>query len=262
MLREASNLLGQPIDATDGRLGTIEDLYFDDQDWRVRYAVVKTGLPFRRSYVLLRPADVEKSDCTLPRLNVWLTRAEARARPNASTELTVSEQRRTVRRATSPLRKLAERLGVRVDDRQLLEEAQRVMASDPHLRSIRAVRSYRLSAREGAAGRVRDFVVDDVTWAVCHVEAEVDLFIGKKSVLVLPQSVEDVNFDARSVRVGLSRHALGGAPRFQRLALMSRLYMMCVYDYYATATGAPLMREQRTPRRDTVEARMLLSTMD
>ncbi|MEX0750788.1 MAG: PRC-barrel domain-containing protein, partial [Dehalococcoidia bacterium] len=211
MLREASALLGQAIDACDGRLGTIEDLYFDDQDWRVRYVVVQVGLPFRRSYVLIEPADIQQSDCTVPRLHVWLTRAEARERTAASSQLTVGEQRRDLQHGASLSRRVGAQLGIQPDDRQLLEEAQRVMAADPHLRSVRSVRAYRLCAREGAAGRVRDFVVDDGTWAVCHIEAEVELFIGKKPVLVLPQSIEAVDFDARTVRVGLSRHALGGA---------------------------------------------------
>jgi hypothetical protein len=37
------DLLGFGIRATDGIIGTVDDLYFDDQDWTIRYCVVNTG---------------------------------------------------------------------------------------------------------------------------------------------------------------------------------------------------------------------------
>ena len=43
MLRNVRNLLGFGIRATDGVIGTVDDVYFDDQDWTIRYFVVNTG---------------------------------------------------------------------------------------------------------------------------------------------------------------------------------------------------------------------------
>ena len=257
MLREASELLGQPIDARDGRLGTVEDLYFDDQTWHVRYALVRTGLPFRREHLLVEPGALTRP--AWPRgdgpahLGVWLSRREARGRPDASGQASIASQ------FVHPVHPASASVHAHGD---LLEDVRAVVAAGTHLRSMREARTYRLAARDGHAGAIGNFVLDDATWTVCHIEAEVELFIGKKPVLVPPHAVEVVDADGRTVRVGLSRHALGGAPRFQRAALTSRLYQMCVFDYYATATGAPLMKASRTPRAGTIDARMLLSTMD
>jgi hypothetical protein len=263
MLRETSDVLDRPIGAADGRLGTLEDLYFDDQTWRARYALVRTGLPLRRSYLLIAPEEMEKPAATDARMRVWLTRDEARTYPRLDARDDPPEVDARPQPRRSLLRRASARLGARTYPRHTLEEAGQVTAADPHLRSARSVRTYRLSARDGDAGHVRDLVFDDGTWTVCHVDAEVDLFLGKKRVLVPPQSIEDVSEGARAMRVGFTRHVLGGAPRFQRLSLMSRLYLMCVYDYYASSTGAPLMRKRRRSRRgDKVDARMLLSTME
>ena len=42
MLRSASTLHGFTIHATDGDLGTVDQFFFDDQHWTVRYLVVNT----------------------------------------------------------------------------------------------------------------------------------------------------------------------------------------------------------------------------
>ena len=56
MLRSTEDILGFRLEATDGHIGTVEDFYFDDQVWSIRYLVADTGrwLPGRR--VLISPA--------------------------------------------------------------------------------------------------------------------------------------------------------------------------------------------------------------
>jgi sporulation protein YlmC with PRC-barrel domain len=43
MLHKASKMRGTTVQATDGDVGTLDDLYFDDQQWRVQYLAVKTA---------------------------------------------------------------------------------------------------------------------------------------------------------------------------------------------------------------------------
>jgi uncharacterized protein YrrD len=43
MLRSANRLMGFSIAATDGELGMVDNLYFDDRQWAIRYVVVDTG---------------------------------------------------------------------------------------------------------------------------------------------------------------------------------------------------------------------------
>ena len=42
MLRNASELKHFTIRATDGEIGTVEDIYFDDETWAIRYLTVET----------------------------------------------------------------------------------------------------------------------------------------------------------------------------------------------------------------------------
>ena len=43
MLRSIESLKGCRVAASDGEIGSVEELYFDRDGWGVRYLVVKTG---------------------------------------------------------------------------------------------------------------------------------------------------------------------------------------------------------------------------
>ncbi len=47
MLRSMKSLHGFTIGATDGDIGTVDEFYFDDASYTVRYVVVDTGGSFR-----------------------------------------------------------------------------------------------------------------------------------------------------------------------------------------------------------------------
>jgi hypothetical protein len=55
MIRSVQQTRGAALEAKDGPIGDIHDIYFDDQEWTVRYYVVDTGkwLPGRK--VLIPP---------------------------------------------------------------------------------------------------------------------------------------------------------------------------------------------------------------
>ena len=43
MLRSLKDLRGYAIRASDGVIGKVDDFYFDDETWAIRYLVVDTG---------------------------------------------------------------------------------------------------------------------------------------------------------------------------------------------------------------------------
>jgi hypothetical protein len=59
MLRETTDIFGYSLAARDGEIGRVKDIYFDDQEWAIRYLVADTykWLPGRK--VLLSPFSVK-----------------------------------------------------------------------------------------------------------------------------------------------------------------------------------------------------------
>ena len=55
MLRSIKHLYGDKLGASDGEIGHVKDVYFDDQNWVVRYLVADTGSWLSGRQVLISP---------------------------------------------------------------------------------------------------------------------------------------------------------------------------------------------------------------
>src|SRR5260221_6274573 len=81
MLRAASHLKGTSIAATDGEIGSVNDLYVDDLTWTVRYLVVDTGTWLPGRQVLISPRSV-RSTPDQERVPVALTKEQVENSPS------------------------------------------------------------------------------------------------------------------------------------------------------------------------------------
>src|SRR5688572_26772334 len=92
MLRSVEKVIGMDVQATDGVIGDVHDLYFDDEKWNVRYYLIDTGkwLPGRK--VLIPPNAFRSKTADDAGLPVGLTREEVRSSPDSDTDRPVSEE--------------------------------------------------------------------------------------------------------------------------------------------------------------------------
>ena len=56
MLRSVTHLQGVTIQATDGEIGKVDQFYFDDETWAIRYLVVNTNRWLAGRLVLVSPS--------------------------------------------------------------------------------------------------------------------------------------------------------------------------------------------------------------
>jgi hypothetical protein len=92
MERNANNLIGYRLDAIDGEIGKVEDFYFDDKTWTVRYLVVRTGSWLSGLDVLISPEALVKHSWESALFPVNLTREQVRKSPATYTDQPVSRQ--------------------------------------------------------------------------------------------------------------------------------------------------------------------------
>ena len=92
MLRNVKDLRGYAIRATDGVIGRVDDFYFDDEGWAIRYLVVDTGSWLSGRKVLISPIAVGSPDWTTQVLPVSLTRTQVEHSPDIDTRRPVSRQ--------------------------------------------------------------------------------------------------------------------------------------------------------------------------
>ena len=62
MQYSVKDLKGYAIGATDGDIGKLDDFYFDDESWTIRYLVAETGNWLLNRKVLISPFTLGKAD--------------------------------------------------------------------------------------------------------------------------------------------------------------------------------------------------------
>lgn len=211
MTWKVSDLKGDDVLARDGSIGTLDDVYFDDDDWAVRYMVVETGdwIPGRR--MLISPHAVESGISDPGKLRIGATRDELKAAPGADADAPVAEQQRIAQAKgfgppyywSNPVLWAAEA--------PVALPAHEKREADPHLRSSSEVIGYDVQARDGPIGRVEDFVVDEGSWTILDVVIDTSKWWPGGGVRVHPQYVERIDWAARKVHVRLSREQLKAA---------------------------------------------------
>ncbi|MBN1992099.1 MAG: PRC-barrel domain-containing protein, partial [Anaerolineae bacterium] len=92
MLRSVKELKNYTLQAKDGEVGLVVDLYFDDDQWTVRYLVVDTGkwLPGRR--VLVNRLALGRPDWQSHVFPVDLTKEQVKNSPDIDLAQPVSRQ--------------------------------------------------------------------------------------------------------------------------------------------------------------------------
>ena len=78
MKRSVSRLINGTVRAKDGDLGRVEEFYFDDHKWIIRYMVVDTGRWLQSRQVLISTAALKKPEWKSRVFPVNLTKQQVR----------------------------------------------------------------------------------------------------------------------------------------------------------------------------------------
>ena len=221
MQRLVSDELGHNLQATDGVLGHVEDFFFDDATWTIRYLVVKTGSwLFGRDVLISRNALVHHTweSGIFP---VNLSKEQVRESPDVDTVEPISRQQEEELAAYYSWEPYwgtgffpGEPQGVipstpMLDPNAIIDrETIKKPAADRHLRSCRETRSYHIEAFGGEIGRVDDFIMDDQTWQILYLVVNTHHSIGGKKVLVSVKHIQHIDWGNSKVVVDLSVEAI------------------------------------------------------
>jgi hypothetical protein len=208
MLRSTAELAGLAIHATDGNIGSVANVYFDDIHWRVRYFVVDTGhwLPGRQ--VLVSPAAVGSADIRGRRLNVKLTKDQVEKSQGIESHETVSRQHE---------QHVAKYYGWPVywpAEGALAPDVEDTWRGDSSLRSASEVQGYYVHAKDGDLGHVAEFLIDDTLWEVRYLVVDTRNWLPGKKVLVDPRATDRVDWGKSTVHVHLTKDELKNCPTY------------------------------------------------
>jgi sporulation protein YlmC with PRC-barrel domain len=236
-----SSMIGYAIRATDGDLGKVDEFYFDDQTWTIRYIVVETGNWLSRRKVLIALVAFGKPEFESRTFSVNLTRAQVRNSPNIETQRPIYRQHEIELYehyqwpwrggyggtfGTTPLSLSADEVLTEQED------SASGRRDDTHLHSTRQVTGYHIHANDGEVGHVEDFIVDDENWAIRFLVADTRNWLPGKKVILSPRWIRRVQWADSSVYFDLTRESVKDSLEFDASKPISRDYEAFLLDHF------------------------------
>jgi uncharacterized protein YrrD len=238
VIRNVKDLRHVAVDAVDGRVGFVEQVFFDDERWTIRYLVVDTGPDFEDRRVLLSPMVVTGQQDAEGVVKVNLTCRQVAYSPPIDTEKPVSRQNELELNRYFVLPSYWGGMGLwgaRTLPAELVAmppEQQQDAGADVHLRSSREVIGYRVKAADGRIGHVEDFLYQDDSWHIRYLEVDTRNWIGGHHVLVSPRWVASISWDARTLSLDLPVGMVREAPEYHGREDLTPEYERALHAHY------------------------------
>jgi len=259
MLHTVKELHDFSVGATDGGIGEIKDVYFDDERWVVRYVVVDTGRWLSGRKVLISPISVRDVDWDDGVVNVNLDQRQIRESPSIDTDKPVSRQHETHYYnyygypsyweganlwglGAYPMPWIGAAGDVRQpsphpSDHGATRERQRCVerdaeAADSHLRSSNEVIGYEIMATDGPIGNVENLVFDETSWAIRYFVVDTRKWLPGKHVLLSPAWIDSVSWPEHQLYVKVTRRAVETSPEYDDLLPLSREQEAAIHRHH------------------------------
>ena len=225
-MNNASLLIGKTIDALNAKIGSVEDLYFDDQTWTVRYLVVDTGKWLSGRKVLVAPEAIVKPWHHQQAVGVKLTTEQIQASPDIDMAMPISRVAEELLHEHYQWTPYWDSTTVPITPTPLpppalaVEEAGTAAESlvDVRLRSANELGGYHVRAGDGEVGHVEDLLLDDDLSRILFLVVEIKGWLFGKKVLAGPSLISRVDWATSTVHVDANRQALKSAQEYNPAA--------------------------------------------
>jgi sporulation protein YlmC with PRC-barrel domain len=235
MRRAMRDLIGADVLARDGQVGSVLDVYFDDQQWVVRYLVVRPSGIDRTTPYLISPIAVDRivegGDLVLD-----VSSDQVRTAPGIEEHQPISRQLEQeygehygwgpywtgpslwghwatpiglagppgAVGAAVPAEDVASGPGADETTRREAEARDTQRQADRNLRSALETQGYHVKASDGEIGHVEDFLVEEESWRInCLVVDTSNWWFGKK-VTVATDRFTAIDWAERLIGTSLS----------------------------------------------------------
>lgn len=202
-----SDISGYAVQARDGSLGIVRDMYFDDVEWRVRYLAVSGGSKSGAGRYLLAPEVISRTDREFGSISVFLRIAAVHDSPIIAATRNLPRQDE---------RRLREYYGWPDYWPALPEaeqDAQELATGNPHLHSLEEVLGYRLLAGGDDLGPLIDLIVDEHTWKIHCLEVDASSWLPAGRAWLRADCIQHVRGARKQIALNLCRDAALVSPQ-------------------------------------------------
>lgn len=236
MLLSLGELQRYRVHAIDGDVGEVVDFFFQRALWTVRWLVVRAG----ERAVVISPVCVWRTDCQDLVVEVDLSRERLAQAPGLDPERPLSRQEEIQqhqrfgwpfywgaggRWGPFPYATLLGAL-------PLSDTPPDEPAESGHLRRAKELSGCRIIASDGEVGHLDDFIVEDDSWVLRYLVADLLEPPPAKKVLLPTEWIDSLRPAERALQLRLSRRAIEESPAWNPSEPVNRAFETRLYDYY------------------------------
>ena len=215
MLTSLKSLLGYRLHARDGYIGRVHDFHFDNATWQVRHLGGITHVHLPWSKVLIARELLGAPDWVDRAIAVHQSRDEIRQDPRIGTDPPLY---REMERGEQNFAEIAPHWtplsGIPLPQWPLRSPRP------VELRSLRHLTGYSVESSTGErVGRVADFVAADEDWHIRLLVVDMDHAGMKRDVAIDIDTVSEILFEARTIRLTVDSAFLHDAPHYNPIRL-------------------------------------------
>ncbi|ARD44026.1 hypothetical protein [Colwellia sp. PAMC 21821] len=238
MLINLKELNGSTIHAVDGEIGQVNDIYFDDRYWTIRFMVVdiQPWVPLSEK-TLISPISLLEFNIEEQQLNVSITKEKVKNSPQMDELETVSREFEKTYfdyyaygyywlgggawgEYAYPMA-LVEQAALKTDN---AENDETKITN--HLRSTNEITHYGINALDGKKGYIKDFICDTYNWSLRYVVVDTrDWLPGGKKVLITPKQLEALNWEDKTATCNLNLEQIKACPEYDEEQLNNAEYL-------------------------------------
>jgi hypothetical protein len=239
MLRKATDLIGYRACASDGEIGNVVKLLFDDETWTVRYFLVYTGRSLSQKQVLLSPIALTGINDEHRQIEVNLKQAHINDAPPFDMGKPVSRQYEIAYythygwpfywgagnrwgndRSPSTL--------FTAEPENRIASPQGGPLRDTNLKSTADTEGFRVYALDGLAGQVNNFLIDDRSWSIRFLVVHNEQF----DALISPYWMSDIGYAEQMIALDIPLDLIRKAPVYDPGKPVRPDYELDLFKHY------------------------------
>jgi hypothetical protein len=211
---------GYKLEAIDGPIGKVDEFYFDEQFWTVRYLVVNSGSWLSDRRLLISPYAIGEVSPSEHKIFIKLTKRLIVDSPFLGTDEWISKEFE---------REYYEYYGWPVywsglntwgADPYLnkthpawnLESNQETW--EPHLCSTHEISRYMIHTIDEEIGSIRDFLISDTTWTIRYLVVDSQRRLHGNYVLISPRWIVSSDWEQSKYIVDISSEQIESSPEY------------------------------------------------
>jgi len=218
MNRSVKHLHTYTLVGRDGELGPVEEMYFDDEKWTIRYIITDLEEVPEKDRAAVSPVSVDDVDWKNRMIMVDLSRDDVAGSPEVDVEEPIGRHKE--RQLNSYYRIPIYWSGVGLWGNHVypgllagesLEDEEDRGDGETHVHGTKEAFGYKIEATDGQIGRVDDLVVEEKTWEIQFLVIGTGNWLPGKKVIVDTHWIDQVNWRDGTVSVSLPRNAIRSA---------------------------------------------------